>query len=101
MCENSQANYGTNFNAGSSLNWSLSGGSIGSSSANNDTIAANWGSAGTGIVSVHEVNSFGCSSDTSIYPITINTAPSATSLPDSASLCQNSSINLTGTAIGT
>ena len=101
VCENSQANYWTNFNAGSSLNWSLSGGSIGSSSTNNDTIAANWGSAGTGIVSVHEVNSFGCSSDTSIYPITINTAPSATSLPDSASLCQNSSINLTGTAIGT
>ncbi|TAH41806.1 MAG: PKD domain-containing protein [Bacteroidetes bacterium] len=100
VCDSSQANYWTGFNSGSNLFWTISGGNITNSSPNNDTISATWTGAGTGTISVHEVNSFGCSSDTTFYSIAVNSQPSAIAAPDSASLCQNASIAISGTATG-
>src|SRR6185436_15492790 len=63
-----------------------------------DTIYVNWGSTGSGLITVAEVNGSGCSSDTTLFPVTINLQPVATAAPDSATICQGNSLPITGTA---
>ena len=89
VCDSSQVPYTTTFNVGSTLNWSINGGSLVSGSTNNDSINVLWNTAGTGSVSVHEINSYGCSSDTNDYTVLVNVKPLASASPDSATICQN------------
>ena len=99
-CDSSRAFYSTNFNAGSVYSWDISGGSIINTSTNADSIEVIWTMTGGGFVSVAETNSDGCASDTSLYSVTVNAKPQASALPDSATLCQNTTLSITGTATG-
>jgi len=99
-CDSSTAFYSTVFNPGSTYSWHISGGTITNTSNNTDSIEVTWTTTGLGFVNVSETNSNGCTSDTSIYSVTVNTKPLATASPDSATLCQNTSLTIAGSAIG-
>jgi hypothetical protein len=100
VCDSSLVPYWTTFTAGSTMNWSISGGSISSISTNTDSINVQWTTTGSGNIFLTETNSDGCVSDTSNYGVTINAKPQAIASPDSATICQNNSLNITGTASG-
>ncbi len=100
ICDSTQSVYSTNFVPGSQWSWSVNGGTISNTSSNTDSITVFWNTPGAGSISVTETNAFGCSGDTSLYPVSVTLQPMASAQPDSASLCQNISLPLTGTAIG-
>ncbi|MBP6334456.1 MAG: gliding motility-associated C-terminal domain-containing protein, partial [Bacteroidia bacterium] len=100
ICNNSQSVYWIPFTAGSQWSWSIIGGTIDSVNANTDSVTVSWTSPGINYISVFEINLSSCSSDTTIFPVTVFQEPVAVASPDSAALCQNIAFPLTGTAIG-
>ena len=58
-CENSTFTYSTPLNIGSTYNWTVSGNSS-PPIINNNEITITWGSQGTGIISVEEIDAQGC-----------------------------------------
>ncbi len=73
VCANgSSTTYSTPFVPGNTYGWSVTGGTI-SGPSNNNSISINWGSSGTGTLSVTETA--GCSTSTPIYSAAINPSP--------------------------
>ncbi len=102
LCEGDTIQYYyTLLTAGSIYNWNVTGGVL-VSGQGTDSILVNWGTAGIGSIVVLETNLAGCTSDTSIYNVTLNPRPVASALPDSGTVCQNSAFSIFGSAnIGT
>lgn len=98
VCIGSQAVFSVPLNPGSTLNWMNSGGVMDSLSTGTDSIYISWPTAGNGVVSVLETNSFGCPGDTATFSVLINPMPDAQIFPDSASVCAGSSVLIPGTA---
>ncbi len=74
LCTNSTTAYTTSGSAGSSYNWTVTGGTIKNGSGT-DSITVNWGSSGSGKVKLTETNGSGC--DTTVSKdITIDPKPS-------------------------
>jgi hypothetical protein len=89
--------YFTPVDTSSTYTWSVVGGTIDSLSLETDSILVNWGSSTSGTVTAWETNSFGCTSDSSVYYITLTQQPIITGLPDSISICRNTSYAITDT----
>jgi len=100
VCDSSQNLYYTNFTPGSTINWMVSGGTIVNTSSNTDTITVFWTTTGIGSVRAVEINSFGCPGDTTDIQVNVNVKPQAYVQPDSAAICQNSSLVINGAATG-
>ena len=80
---------------GSTYNWIITGGTL-MSGQGSDSVFVNWGASAFGSVTALETNSFGCTSDSSTYFVTLNTPPVATISPDSVSVCNNTSYMVAG-----
>lgn len=98
VCDSSSEMYYTGFTAGSSYNWIISGGTMDSTTTNGDTLYLTWNVPGLAQVSLSESNSFGCTGDTTHYQVQVNSIPQTLITPDSASICQGQSFQLTATA---
>lgn len=87
---------------GSTYNWSSSSGATIVSGQGTDSVYVNWSVVSSGTIYVTETNSFGCTSDSTSYNVTLNPHPVATIVPDSVSVCQNNSYQITGSVnVGT
>ncbi|REK03386.1 MAG: PKD domain-containing protein [Bacteroidetes bacterium] len=98
VCNNTTHDYSVPFTAGSTYNWIISGGNSNPSS-NTDTNSVYWTTAGAMMVSVSETNLYGCTGDTTDHPVQVSGIPDAIITPDSAVVCQLSTILINGTAI--
>ena len=96
VCDSSTEIYTVPFNAGSTYNWSVIGGTITNISANQDSLQVFWAGSGTSSVDVSETNSFGCTSDTTTISVAVNIRPQAIAQPDSATICQNNAFQISG-----
>lgn len=95
VCENSTGEiYSTTNNTGNTYSWSISGGTI-VSGQNTNSITVNWGSAGTGSLSVTESN--GSCQATDNFTVTIESAPTVNAGQDNQ-VCEGNNITLTGSA---
>ncbi len=98
LCEGDSLQvYSTLVTAGSTYNWNITGGSI-LSGQGADSVHVNWGTSSGGTISVTETNSFGCTSDSTVSVVVINPHIVASALPDSGTVCQNSSFPIFGSA---
>ena len=59
VCENDEADYSTPYNEGSSYTWEVTGGTV-VSGTGTDQVVILWGTAGTGYVTVTELNAGNC-----------------------------------------
>ncbi len=84
--------------AGATFNWAVSGGTIASGGTSN-SITVNWGSAGTGTVSVSATNNLGCTSVPVSATVTIVPLP-ATDAGADTTLCAGGSVVLGGSPTG-
>ena len=76
--------------------WTVAGGTI-SGSSTSDSVYVNWDTtAATGSISVIVINQYGCASPIGNISVTINALPVATATPDSASLCRNIPLPISG-----
>ena len=90
VCENTTGvGYSVTLTAGSTYNWTVTGGTIASGQGTN-SIIVDWGSAGAGNVSVVETNVNGCPGSTVNLAVTIITGPTTSVITGSASVCENS-----------
>ena len=87
VCSGTSANYSVTNNTGSTYSWTVTGGSITSGNGTSN-ISVNWGSAGTGTVSVTEYNFFGCMGSTSTLSVVINPSPVAVAIAGPDTLCE-------------
>ena len=94
VCANASAvTYSVTNTTGSSYAWVITGG-IQTSGANTNSITVNWGTAGSGNVSVTETNSSSCIGTAENLPVTVNSIPAAPSVAG-ASNCGPGNITLT------
>jgi gliding motility-associated-like protein len=98
VCDNIPVQYGIVPNAGSTYQWVTANALSDTLNSTSDTLTVNWGTAGSGQVSIIETNSFGCISDSNIYQVTIILHPDAQLAPDSISICNNTTVQLNGLA---
>jgi len=89
--------YYTPFNAGSTYTWNVNGGTLISISSATDSILVNWGTSLSGSIVATETNPYGCTSDSSVYTVTLNPQPLITGLADSVSVCQNTAYPVSDT----
>ncbi len=74
VCENSTYTYSTEYNFGSSYNWTITGGQLISQNNTGNSVQVQWSFPGSGTVEVHEIDSItGCSGYTSICVIIVPT----------------------------
>src|SRR5258707_4772132 len=93
-CANSSVPYSiSNPNAGSSYAWTIT--PTGSGTGSNITV--NWGSAGTGQVSVVETNAYGCSGSPASKAVTISSSPSSSPINGPTNICDLSNPNISYT----
>lgn len=78
--------------AGSTYNWSITGGSVLTGNTTNN-ISAIWNTAGTATVTVTETNSFGCTGNPVTYNVTINPLPVVSAGSD-VTICYGDSTTL-------
>jgi PKD repeat protein len=71
VCDNESEDYSTDDNAGSSYEWTVTGGTI-ISGAGTHLVTILWGNPGTGSVSVTETNADGCNETAAVPVITID-----------------------------
>lgn len=91
ICEGANGTiYSVNLNPGSTYTWNVTGGAIASGQGTN-TINVDWGTSGSGSVSVFETNPAGCPSQPTNINVTINPIPLTTSISGPANLCADSS----------
>ncbi len=96
LCEGDSLQvYSTLATAGSTYNWNVTGGAI-LSGQGADSVHVNWSTSFGGTISVTETNSFGCTSDSTVSVVVINPHIVASALPDSGTVCQNSSFPIFG-----
>ena len=98
VCQNSSNTYTTPVIAGATYSWSVTGGTITSGGTGN-SITVNWGSPGSGIVSVAAVSSFGCLSTPFTMNITIIGSPATDAGPDKT-ICLENPVQIGGTPTG-
>ncbi|MFM8431690.1 MAG: gliding motility-associated C-terminal domain-containing protein, partial [Bacteroidota bacterium] len=94
VCQGNSGYYALTLNQGSGYVWTVNGGTVVSYSTDNDTVFVSWPNSVPSSVSVIETNSFGCSSDPAILPVTVSPQPSVDVLGDSIAACQNTVVNL-------
>lgn len=101
ICVGSTEIFTTPANPGSSYNWLLTNGQLLSVNATTDTLTSGWPFQGLGTVGLVETNSFGCSSDTALFNVSVYPQPDANIADDSVSLCQSDTyIALAGSTVG-
>ncbi len=101
VCPNaSGVSYSVTNTPGSTYVWTISGGTQ-ASGGNSNNITVNWGATGTGNVSVLETNNFGCIGLAVNLPTTINTLPTITVSPASATINYGGSVSLTASGAST
>lgn len=101
-CDSVSEIYGLVANVGSTYTWTTQHAYSSTVYPTGDTIAVMWDTTGFGVLTVFETNVYGCNSDTLNFNVTINPRPHASILPDSISVCGNTSFQLTGSAnVGT
>jgi PKD repeat protein len=92
VCENSTYTYSTEYNFGSSYNWTVTGGQLISQNNTSNSVQVQWDVPGSGTVEVHEIDSItGCSGYTSICVIIVP-IPIAQIIISDSIVCQNSNI---------
>ncbi len=91
ICVNDSGSFSVPLTAGSSYNWTVSGGTLVSGNGTN-TINATFNTTGNATITLIETNSFGCS-DTISYPVTINGLPNANAGLD-VSVCIGQGVQL-------
>ena len=88
-CENETGiSYSVTNTAGSTYNWTVSGGTQASGGTGN-AITVDWGTAGSGTVSVTETNAGGCSGAPVSLNVTISPAPTTSAITGSGTVCEN------------
>lgn len=101
ICVGSTEIYTSPASPGSSYAWLLTNGQLVSVNTGTDTLTSSWPMQGLGTVGLVETNSFGCSSDTALFNVTIYPQPDAGIVDDSVSLCQSESyFALAGSTVG-
>jgi hypothetical protein len=75
--------------SGSSYTWSVAGGNVNGGLAG-DSILVSWPDTGSGLVTVFETNSYGCSGPVTWLPITIHEVPAAPVITGDWDFCQGS-----------
>lgn len=98
ICDNTIETFtiGNPANIGSTYTWTTVTASSALPNAVGDSLSVIWGPAATGSIFLFETNSYGCNSDTTVYSITINEHPIGSIVPDSSSICNNTTFLLTG-----
>ena len=92
VCENSTYTYFTEYNFGSSYNWTVTGGQLVSQNNTGNSVQVQWDIPGSGTVEVNEIDSVtGCSGYTSICVIIVP-IPIAQIITSDTVVCQNSNI---------
>lgn len=78
ICQNSSASYNVTASriAGSTLNWTVTGGTI-TTGQGTDIINVLWGTSGTGTISISETNGICTATNATPYSVVINPAPTA------------------------
>ncbi len=95
ICVSDTGTFSVTNTAGSSYNWTITGGNVVSGNGTN-SITANWNGSGNAVVTVIETNSFGCS-DTVSYNVTVNTLPNVSAGTDTeVCLGQGVTLNASG-----
>ncbi|RYY66902.1 MAG: hypothetical protein EOO12_02805, partial [Chitinophagaceae bacterium] len=93
VCANSSgASYSTD-GGNSGYSWTVNGGSVASGGSSN-AITVNWGSAGSGSVTVQYLEAPDNCPASATYPVTINAAPNVTVAPP-AEICEGGNATLT------
>lgn len=88
VCQGTSGSYFVNATAGSTYQWSVSGGTVNGSST--DTIVnIDWGTTGSGSVFVIETNAAGCSGAITTYSVTIRPKPTAPVVSGGQLVCDN------------
>ncbi len=101
ICMGSTEVFTTPANPGSTYTWLLTNGQLISVNATTDTLTSAWAFQGLGAVGLVETNSFGCSSDTTLFNVSVYPQPDADIADDSVSLCQSDAyIALAGGTVG-
>ena len=100
VCEAATATQYSTQNVGSNATyqWFVNGGTI-NGTANDTIVSIDWGSSTSGTVSVVSISQFGCSGDTLILPVTINTLPNADAGPDET-ICEGQTVVIGGSPTG-
>ena len=98
VCDNVTEYYVVSAAGGSTYNWSVVNAQSNSVNSSGDTLTISWGNPGVGLITLSETNSFGCTSDTVPFNVSIIGHPLAQINPDSLTICNNNSIQLFGTA---
>ncbi len=89
VCESTSEIYTTESGM-SAYSWNVTGGTISSGSGTNE-IVVDWGTAGTGTVSVNYINTNGCTADSpTVITVTLRPTPTAT-ISGGTAVCQNES----------
>lgn len=97
LCFNQQAIYDITPTPGSIYSWTVTGGNIIGSNIGS-SVNVQWPTSGSGIVSVVETYSNGCSGPAGTYNVSINNNPIAPTINGSLQICQGSSLLYTTTA---
>ena len=93
ICVSDTGSFNVVSTAGSTYQWSISGGSILSGNGSS-SVTGIWSGSGTATVTVQETNSFGCTGNPVNLPVTVNALPPANAGSD-VTICVGSTTNLT------
>ena len=99
VCQNTSATYSVSAASGTSFAWTVTGGTITSGQGTN-VINVNWGSSGTGTISLTSYNINGCAAGPITLNVTVQAKPVINAGP-SGTICTGSSVNLTSGGGGT
>ena len=98
VCPNTTASYTTSLISGYTFNWVVTGGTI-ASGQGTDAITVNWGSSGTGTITLNSLNGCGCPSEAISINVNILPAPFADAGNDTT-ICLGDSVQLGGSPTG-
>jgi len=98
VCPNTTASYTTSPISGYTFNWVVTGGTV-ASGQGTDSITVNWGSSGTGTITLNSLNGCGCPSD--VISINVNILPSPfADAGNDTTICLGDSVQLGGSPTG-
>ncbi|MBQ20608.1 MAG: hypothetical protein CMD31_07615, partial [Flavobacteriales bacterium] len=98
VCPNTTASYTTSPISGYTFNWVVTGGTV-ASGQGTDSITVNWGSSGTGTITLNSLNGCGCPSD--VISISVNILPSPfADAGNDTTICLGDSVQLGGSPTG-
>lgn len=98
VCPSTTASYTTSPISGYTFNWVVTGGAV-ASGQGTDSITVNWGSSGTGTITLNSLNGCGCPSETISINVNILPAPFADAGNDTT-ICLGDSVQLGGSPTG-